>query len=199
MRSYERRDGLMLAGGLGLGAALMFFLDPSEGRRRRSRTLRAVVRSVGVAGRAAGGSTRALRHRGRRVAAGVGSGRTEAQPPDEAIAAQVREVLARSVSFPGSITATVERGHVVLGGPVIAREVEGLLSRLRKVRGVRSVRSRMDAHDRAADVPGLQGVAERPRWRRGRELLESGWPTRITLVGGATLGALALRRARSLR
>lgn len=199
MRSYERRDGLMLAGGLGLGAALMFFLDPRGGRGRRSGALRAVAHSVGVAGKAARGSARVVRHGGGRVAARIGSSRAGTQPSDEAIAARVRAVLARSVSFPRSITVAVERGNVVLGGPVIAREVEGLLSRLRKVRGVRGVRSRMDAHDWAADVPGLQGAAERPRRKRGRELLEGGWPTRITLVGGAALGALALRRARSLR
>ena len=180
MQQYEERDGLMLAGGLGLGAALMFFFDPNEGRRRRTRTRQAIARIVGVA-------------------AGVGSTLADVQPADDVIAARVRSVLDRSVSYPRSVTVTVEQGRVILSGPVIAREVEKLLSRVRKVRGVRSVRSQLDAHDWAADVPGLQGAATPPRRMRGRELLAHGWPTGLKLVGGAAIGAFALRRARSIR
>lgn len=199
MRSYEERDGLLLVGGVGIGAALMYFLDPSEGRRRRARTGRAVAHVARLAGGAAGGGARSLRQRGRWVAAGVGSGFAESPPSDEVIATRVRSVVARSVSYPHSITVTVEQGHIVLEGPVIAREVEGLLSRLRRVRGVQSVRSRLDAHDWAADVPGLQGKAERPRRMRAGELLARDWPTGVKIIGGAALGALAIRRARSIR
>lgn len=199
MRSYEERDGLVLAAGLGLGAALMYFLNPREGRGRRTRTRRAVGRAAGAAGRAARSGARELRQRGGRVAAGVGLSSGEDRSSDEVIAERVRSVIARSVSYPGSITMTVEQGNVVLAGPVIAREVERLLSRLRKVRGVRSVRSRLEAHDWAADVPGLQGVAERPRRMRPRELLAHEWPTGLRVAGGLALGALAIRTARSLR
>lgn len=180
MQLHEERAGLLLAGGLGIGAAVMFFYDPSEGRRRRARTRRAVARVVGAA-------------------ASVGSVLARAEPADDVIAARVRAVLARSVSYPRSVNVAVERGHVVLGGPIIAREVERLLSRVRRVRGVRSVRSRLEAHDWAADVPGLQGAASRPRRMRAREVLARGWPIGVKLVGGAALGAIALRRARSLR
>jgi Predicted periplasmic or secreted lipoprotein len=169
MMSHGERAGLIAVGGLGVGAALMFFFDPEMGHRRRARVRLAVAR----------------------VAGGARS--------DEAIGARVRAVLARSVSYPRSITVTVANGHVVLGGPVIAREVEQLLRRVRRVGGVRSVRSRMDAHDWAADVPGLQGVAKRPRRMGGWELLERRWSTGAKLVGSAALGALALRGAHALR
>jgi hypothetical protein len=199
MRSYKEKDGLMLAAGLGLGAALIYFLNPREGRRRRTRTRRAVERTAGAAGRAARSGARELRDRGGRVAAGVGLRSAEAQSSDEVIAERVRSEIARSVSHPGSITTSVEQGNVVLAGPVIAREVERLLSRLRRVRGVRSVRSRLEAHDWAADVPGLQGVAERPRRLHARELLAREWPTGLRVAGGLALGALAIRTARSFR
>ena len=179
MQQYGERDSMMLAGGLGLGAALMFFFDPSEGRRRRAHTRQGITRIVGMA---AGAATPA-----------------ELQPADDVITARVRSVVERSVSYPRSVTVTVEQGRVILGGPVIAREVERLLSRVRKVRGVLSVRSQLDAHDWAADVPGLQGAATPPRRMGGREMLAHGWPTGLKLVGGAAIGALALRRARSLR
>ncbi len=169
MASNASREVLIAVGSLGLGAGLMYILDPRAGRRRRARLRRALER----AGR-------------RRLS-------------DEALAARVRSVLARSVSHPRAITVDVAQGHVVLGGPVIAREVDGLLRRIRRVRGVRGVRSSMEAHDWAADVPGLQGVAKRPRRTAGWEALRWRWPAGAGIVGGTALGALAVRGVRALR
>ncbi len=169
MSRNAERDALLAAAGMGLGAGLMYLFDPSAGRRRRAR------------------ARRALAHIGRR------------RLSDEAVAARVERVLARSVSHPGSITVAVKQGRVVLGGPVIAREVDGLLRRVRRVRGVRGVRSQMEAHDWAADVPGLQGAAERPRLLAGWEVLDWRWPAGAGIVGGTALGALAVRGVRALR
>ena len=169
MISNATREALGVIGGIGVGAGLMFVFDPSVGRRRRARL------------------RRALRRAGRRILS------------DASIEARVRSVLARSVSHPGAVTVDVRQGRVVLGGQVIAREVDGLLRRVRRVRGVRGVRSRMAAHDWAADVPELQGVASRPRRLAGWEVLGWGWPAGAGIVGGTALGALAVRGARSLR
>ncbi len=169
MSRNAEREGLLAAAAVGLGAGLMYFFHPGAGRRRRARTRRALAR--------------------------VGRRRLS----DAALAERVERVLARSVSHPRSITVEVKQGRVVLGGPVIAREVDSLLRRVRRVRGVRGVRSRMDAHDWAADVPGLQGVAERPRRLAGWEVLDWRWPAGAGIVGGTALGALAVRGVRSLR
>lgn len=169
MVSISKRDALIAAGGVGLGAGVIYMLDPASGRSRRARLKRAVAR--------------------------IGRRRLS----DEAVAARVKRVLARSVSHPGSITVSVKRGRVILGGPVIAREVDGLLRRIRRVRGVRGVRSEMEAHDWAADVPGLQGVAKKPRLLAGWEVLGWRWPAGAGILGGTALGALAVRGARSLR
>jgi hypothetical protein len=169
MSRNAEREALLAAAAVGLGAGLIYFFDPGAGRKRRE------------------GARRALSHVGKR------------RLSDAAVAARVRRVLARSVSHPRSITVEVDRGRVVLGGPVIAREVDGLLRRVRRVRGVRGVRSRLEAHDWAADVPGLQGVAERPRRLAGWEVLDWRWPAGAGIVGGTALGALAVRGVRSLR
>ncbi|HEY9425561.1 MAG TPA: BON domain-containing protein [Gemmatimonadaceae bacterium] len=169
MASNTTRDSLVAVGGIGLGAGLMFIFDPSAGRGRRARVRRALER--------------------------IGRRRLS----NEAIEARVRSVLARSVSHPSAITVDVRQGLVVLGGQVIAREVDGLLRRVRRVRGVRGVRSRMEAHDWAADVPELQGIAIRPRRLAGWEVLGWRWPAGAGIVGGTALGALAVRRARALR
>jgi hypothetical protein len=169
MASNAKRDALIALGSMGLGAGLMYFFDPRAGRRRRARLRRNLERA------------------GRRSLS------------DEAIAARVKSVLARSVSHPKAITVDVQQGRVVLGGPIIAREVDSLLRRVRRVRGVRGVRSSMDAHDWAADVPGLQGVAEHPRRMAGWEVLGWRWPAGAGIVGGTALGALAVKGVRALR
>ncbi len=169
MSRNAEREALLAAAGVGLGAGLMYFLDSGAGRRRRARARRALAR--------------------------IGRRRVS----DEAVAARVRRVLARSVSFPCAIAVDVKQGRVVLEGPVIAREVDGLLRRVRRVRGVRGVRSRMAAHDWAADVPGLQGLARKPRRLAGWEVLGWRWPAGAGIVGGTALGALAMRGMRALR
>lgn len=189
MRTNSKRNSLMLLSGLGLGAALMYLFDPADGRRRRALVRERALRALSHTGDAAGARARDLRNRGAGLSATVGSRLTEEQPLDEVLVAMVRSAMGRSVSHPRSVVVTAEEGHVVLSGPIIAREVEGLLSRARRVRGVKSVRSRLEAHDRAADVPGLQGVPERQVGRV--DLLERGWPLGAGLVGGAAIGALA--------
>ncbi len=169
MTSKGRRDALMLVAGVGLGAGLMYFCDPRSGAERR------------------GGARRALQRVGRH------------RSSDELVAARVRTVVARSVSHPAAIAVTVEQGRVTLGGSVIAREVDALLRRVRRVHGVIAVRSEMDAHDWAADVPGLQGIAERPRRLPGLEEMGWRWPAGAGIVGGTALGALAVRGVRALR
>jgi uncharacterized protein (DUF58 family) len=169
MESNAQREMLAAIGGIAIGAGLMFIFDPSAGRRRRARLRRALARI----GR-------------RRLSNGE-------------IEARVRSVLARSVSHPDAITVDVRQGLVVLGGQVIAREVDRLLRRVRRVRGVRGVRSRMEAHDWAADVPELQGEASRPRRLAGWEVLGWRWPAGAGIVGGTALGALAVRGVRAIR
>jgi len=169
MASNARREALIVTGSIGLGAGLMYMLAPGAGRGRRARLRRALGR--------------------------IGGWRLS----DEVIESRVRSVLARSVSHPRAITVGVRQGRVVLGGPVIAREVDGLLRRIRRIPGVRGVRSRMEAHDWAADVAGLQGVAERPRRLAGWEEMGWRWPAGAALAGGAALGMLAARGVRSLR
>jgi hypothetical protein len=169
MISNAKRDALLAAGGGALGAGLMFVFDPALGGRRRARIGRAIGRV------------------GRRVSS------------DANIVTRVQSVIARSVSHPGAVTVDVARGRVVLGGQVIAREVDGLLRRVRRIRGVRGVRSRMEAHDWAADVPELQGAPTRLRRLAGWEVVGWRWPAGAGFVGGTALAALAVKGVRAFR
>jgi hypothetical protein len=46
---------------------------------------------------------------------------------------------------------------VILSGPVLAAEVDELLSKVKKVKGVHEVESRLEVHESAENVPSLQG------------------------------------------
>ncbi len=169
-----------LLGGVGLGAGLMFLLDPDQGRRRRALMRDKAVHSVNVTGTALRKTSRDVGNRARGLAARV-EGRVHSdRASEEVLEARVRSQLGRAVSHPGAIEVRVEDGRVILSGPVLAGEVDDLLSTVRKVRGVRSVESGLEVHAEPGDVPALQGGPARPRARR--RLLHLGRKRRVSLA-----------------
>jgi hypothetical protein len=183
--------GASWLGGLGLGAALMFLLDPDRGRRRR-----AMLRD-GVASRA-GGSTTFLRKSGHDVgnrAKGLAArarrlARRDGPVEDEVLVERVRAKIGRYVSHPGMIAVFADEGDVVLKGPVLADEVEDLLSAVRSVRGVRYVEDRLEVHENGGDVPGLGGTGR--RHGETAEFRQEHWSPAARLAAGTAGGALFL-------
>jgi uncharacterized membrane protein len=118
---------------------------------------------------------------------------------DEKLAARVRSTLGRFTSHPHAIEAYVTNGYVVLEGPILRSEVDELVQVVRKVRGVRDVESRLDVHERAEDVPSLQGPG---RMAHVPELLQEHWTPSLRigagLLGTLAIGAAAARRRRTV-
>ena len=194
MRTDERSSGAGILGGLGLGAALMYFLDPARGARRRHLLRDQLVHAGRVAGDAADTTARDLRNRAQGVAA-AGRARLTVDHADDAILRErVRSALGRAVSHPSAITVSAEEGRVTLGGPVLEREAGRLLSTVRGVRGVRAVENRLEVHASAEHVPALQGGLRRTGDRP--ELAQENWAPAARLLTGAAGSALALYAAR---
>ena len=147
------REVTLLAGGIGLGAALMYMLDPDRGRRRRALLRDQLVRVAHGTPDAVGAAARDLSNRARGLAAGVGSMLSSEEVSDEVLVARVRSKMGRVVSHPHAIEVTAAQGRVTLGGPVLAHEVEHLLSGVSRVRGVADVESRLEVHADAGNVP----------------------------------------------
>ncbi|HEX5759963.1 MAG TPA: BON domain-containing protein [Thermoanaerobaculia bacterium] len=166
-----------LLGGVGLGAGLMFLLDPDRGRRRRALVRDKAVRSLNVTGEALRKTGKDLGNRTRGVAAEVHGRLRRDDSPNEVLGARVRARLGHAVSHPGAIDVAVWNGCVVLTGAVLAEELDGLLSAVQKVRGVEAIENRLEVHQGPEGVPALQGGRPRPA-ARGRV--------------GAALGALGL-------
>jgi len=131
--------------GLALGAAGMYLLDPTHGRRRRAmirdqamRRARQAWRGTQVGLRDARNRAGGARHRW--ATAGEG------EVPDRVLAERVRAKLGRHSAHPRAIKVSVNQGSVELSGPVLAQECETILRAVRRVRGVREVHDRLQRH-----------------------------------------------------
>jgi hypothetical protein len=148
--------------GAGLGAAAMYLMDPSRGRRRRARLGEAASHVSHRAHDIAGMTARDLRHRLSGAAA-----RTldrlveEGVPADEVLVERVRARLGRLVSHPGAIDVIANSGTVTLTGPVFAAEVDQLIEGVATIAGVATVENKLEPHHDAAHVSALQGPGPR--------------------------------------
>jgi hypothetical protein len=189
-------DLITFAGGIGLGAAVMYFMDPERGRRRRALVRDQVAHFAATVPPGAGAARRDLANRSRGLVASLKGSFGEDDASDETIVARVRSELGRVVSHPGSIIVTANAGTVTLSGPVLESEAEPLLKAVAGTRGVKEVHSQLEVHDEIASmsVPGLQGGIE--RMGASNPLAERWTPAARVVAGaaGATLAVLAGRR-----
>ena len=183
------RELTLLAGGIGLGAAFMYMLDPDRGRRRRALVRDKLASAANKTPDAIGATARDLRNRARGLAAQAGSVFSIEEVSDEVLVARVRSWMGRVVSHPHAIEVAADQGRVRLSGPILASEVDDLLSCVRGVSGVTEVDDQLEAHDQAGNVPGLQGGVARPGDRF--ELMQENWSPTARLLAGAAGGALA--------
>jgi uncharacterized membrane protein len=185
------RDNLL--NGLLIGAGLMYYLDPDRGRRRRAIVRDQVVHYGHRADRAMDTAARDIRNRAVGMASearGRIRGTEDATPA--VVEARVRSALGRAASHPGALGASADHdGRITLTGPVLADEVDRVISAVESVRGVRDVIDRMEIHQSPAGVPGLQGIGRVPRQRL--DVLQENWAPATRLLMGLLGGAMAVR------
>jgi hypothetical protein len=143
-------------------------------------------------GHAVDSTSRDMTNRARGVVAEL-RGRLSSVPvDDEVLRERVRARIGSLVGHPGAVEVGVVDGTVTLRGPVLADEVEGLVRRVRGVRGVRDTINQLDVHDEPGGVPALQGRPRSPRRGEVRELLPTRWSAATGLVAALTGAAVAL-------
>lgn len=177
-------------GGVGLGAGLMYVLDPERGARRR-----ATVRDKASGARhdladALDTGWRDLAHRLRGVVAEGRAAFSRGPVPDALVAERVRATLGRLASHPHGIRVAVDDGVVTLSGPILVSEVDGLVKYVERVRGVQRVVDELTVHRVANGVPGLQGGSARVGPRP--DFLQQNWAPATRLLAGTAGGALGL-------
>jgi uncharacterized membrane protein len=181
--------GLTLLGAAGLGAGLMYFLDPVLGRRRRALVRDQAVSALAHADDLVGKTGRDLANRAAGFAAETSARfRDQSDASDTVLADRARAAIGRVCSHPSSVDVTVRDGRVTLSGPILADEVSGVFRAVRSVPGVTGVEDRLGVHEEAGNVPGLQGQGKPPGARL--DLMQANWAPATRLIAGAVGGSL---------
>ncbi len=173
--------------GAGIGAGLMYYLDPDRGRRRRAIVRDKVIR---LGHRVRWGLRKAVRDAGNRTVGVAAEARSSilrhGEPTDETLVARVRSKVGRVVGRPRAIEVSASDGIVTLRGPVLRHEVEDLISAVENVDGVREVRNELEPHESPDDCPALQGQP------RSSNRADGAWTPALRLLVGATGGGLTV-------
>jgi hypothetical protein len=147
--------------GAGLGAACMYFSDPTQGARRRALLRDKLVRAADKTADGVDATARDLRHRVEGALAAVRGSTAEEHVSDEILVERARAKMGRYVSHPHAIDVYASNGGIELYGQILRREVPRLVRALSGVRGVRSVQNYLEEHDEPGRIPALQGGVER--------------------------------------
>jgi osmotically-inducible protein OsmY len=130
--------------GLGLGATLMYLLDPEQGRRRRAllrdqyvRGHHALQDATEAAVQAAANRTSGYIKRAQAVIEGEG------RVDDAVLEARVRAAMGRIAADLKDVTVRAQDGCVILEGSAAGADAQELVACARHVRGVRDVDDRL--------------------------------------------------------
>ena len=135
-----------LLGGMGIGAALMYLLDPDRGGRRRALVRDKAARLGRLTGERFEARSRDLRNRAKGVAAKRKREEAEEPPSDDILEARVRSQMGREVRNPAAIHVSASGGRVTLTGPVPSEERDKLVACAEAVPGVETVEDRLEPH-----------------------------------------------------
>lgn len=143
--------------GMLLGAGVMFLMDPRQGNARRALIRDKSLRAVHDLEDAAAIGARDMTHRAEGLAARLRRGGHRADT-DAILVERVRSALGRVCSHPHAVRVTAKgEGRIELKGPILASDVEDVLSVVSRVRGVHDIDDDLIVFDRPHDVPDLQG------------------------------------------
>ena len=143
---------------VGLGAALTYFFDPSQGRRRRAMfrdrlaaTLRRGAARGERLGRAATQEAKGVAQKAKHL-----EEEPKGQPDDVTLARKVETEIFRDAEVPkGQINVNAENGKIYLRGEVGQPElIKDLEERARKVQGVQEVENLLH-------LPGTEATTKR--------------------------------------
>jgi hypothetical protein len=186
--------------GAGLGAGLMYLLDPQGGRGRRAVARDKSVSAIKNGGKAAAKTSRHLGNKTKGLVSQAGSKLrgSDLMEDGEALLKQVRRKIRRTASHPMAVEVVVREGNVVLHGLILASELEGLLAAIRTIEGIAAIENQLEIHESAEDLAAYRNSAK--RWvGPATRVLTGGTGSALAYAGlkrkdplGAALGALGL-------
>ena len=134
-----------LLGALGAGAALMYFLDPDSGRRRRALARDKYMSGKAAVQDAAQAAVHDAANRTRGAIARLQGNLTSREEivDDSVLTERVRAAMGHVITDPHAIEVRVHDGCVTLKGPALQDEIGELVACTERVRGVRQVDNRL--------------------------------------------------------
>jgi hypothetical protein len=179
--------------GAGLGAGLMYLLDPQGGRGRRAVARDKSVSALKNGGKAAAKTSRHLGNKTKGLVSQAGSklrrGERDLSNNSKALLKQIRRQVRRAASHPLAVEVVVQEGNVILHGLVLASEVEGLLAAIQAIEGIAAIENQLEIHESAEDLAAYRNSAK--RW--------VGPATRVLTGGtGSALAYAGLKRKNPL-
>lgn len=151
MRKHSSSTGALLAG-LGLGAALMYILDPRRGARRRALLRDQANSALRTGRREFRRRAEDLKHRAEGAMAelrGRLRERKDGAIDDDRLTERVRAELGHKVSHLSALEVRARDGIVTLAGRIPREELPDALATVRKVRGVEQVRDELQVQPTA--------------------------------------------------
>jgi osmotically-inducible protein OsmY len=148
---------LRITAAFGAGMALMYFLDPNAGRRRRALVRDRAVSTGHDVQRFASTNSRHVANHLRGVAARTRGRFAHEDIDDDRLEAQIRSRLGRLVERPHGVEVRVRDGCVVLKGTATAEEIDDLVAAIAAMRGVEEVDCRVTS---AVATTTVEGTAD---------------------------------------
>lgn len=162
---------LSVLSSVGVGAALVYFLDPVSGNRRRALVREGAQRRFRDAQDYLDTASRDLMNRSKGVIGEMRSHLQAQKVSDDLLVRRVAAKLGHHVIHAKSIGITADNGCVTLQGPILRSQVDDLIEAIQRVPGVKEIRNELEIHE-TPDIPELQGgtTLSRKRWTPGKRL-----------------------------
>lgn len=181
---------------IGLGAGLMYFMDPQHGARRRAMVRDKANRFVNSIDESIDKALEDTRNRTRGVLSEMTAKLSDEGAPDWILEERVRSNLGRLALHTGGVTVRADGGRIYLSGPVLREDEDAVVKAALRTRGVRGVENQLQVFDDPDSIPALQGEPS-PRRNPRPDWLQRNWSPSTRLlssVGGSLLTLYGLTR-----
>ena len=177
---------------LGLGAGLMYFLDPQHGTRRRTMVIDKANRFVNNIDESIDIAVEDARNRARGVLSEMTARLSDQGSPDWILEERVRSNLGRLARHTRALDIRADGGRIYLSGPVLREDEDSVVKAALRTRGVHGVENQLKVFDDPQDIPALQTSSSarstlieqtQRNWSPATRLLSSVGGSLLTLYG----------------
>jgi uncharacterized membrane protein len=177
---------------IGLGAGLMYFMDPQQGPRRRTMVIDKANRFVNNIDESIDIAVQDARNRARGVLSEMTARLSDQGAPDWILEERVRSNLGRLARHTRALDIRADGGRIYLSGAVLREEEDAIVKAALRTRGVHGVENQLQVFDNPQDIPALQTSSMQQQtlmqqtqrnWSPATRLLSSVGGSLLTLYG----------------